>query len=176
MVTLPKNEMLSFRRLDLLREKQVKFDEEIKFTANDFADNTRLNEIRDCRVSGKAYFSEELDLFSVDLKISGIMIVPCAMTLRDVSYPFNTDMAMSFSFRAEGDDDVIFVKDKVELLPEIIKVITAEVPLRITAPGIKYQKGKNWEVISETAYLAEKKVNNPALAELAEYEFEDEEE
>ena len=168
--------MLSFTRLDLLREKQVEFDEEVTFTLNDFSGNERLNDLRDCKVSGKGYYTEDLELFSVKLQITGLMIVPCAVTLQAVEYPFATDTALSFSFKDDGDDEVIPVKDKIDLLPEILQVILAEVPLKVTIANVEYRKGKDWEVISEADYLAEKQENDPRLAKLAEYKFEDNEE
>ncbi len=163
--------MLDFLKRDLIYQNNVEFDEEVEFVSDIFKDNKLLNALKDIRVVGKGYYQNDLVLFTVSGKITGIMVVPCAISLVDVDYPFSADLAATYTFY-KGDDSVIEVKgDKIDLLPEVFQSIIYEVPLKVVANDAKYLKGKNWEVISESD--TQNKVIDPRLAKLKDYKFED---
>ena len=111
-----------------------------------------------------------------DLSITGVMIVPCSITLDDVEVSFHSESEEVFSFVKCEDADVHEAKgDVVELLPVIFQQILMEIPLKVVKPGIKeYPKGEGWKVIREEDLQEEKeKEIDPRLAKLREFKAED---
>jgi len=170
--------MLDFTRLELQRHNNVEFAEGLEFSAEIFDNDSRINGLKDVEVKGRGYYQEDLDLFAVNAEIKGTMLVPCAVTLVELEYPFTAEMAVTYTFQAKSDDNQIQVKKKlVDLKPEIFQTIMLEVPLKVTADNINYKKGENWEVIKESDYQTEvEKQRDPRLLKLKDFKFEDEEE
>ena len=176
---LPRKTMLTFTKAELSRNSYVEFKEELEISPVAFQTNTRINATKKLKVKGNGYYEAGLDIFVVNAKISGIMLVPCAISFKEIEYPFHSKLAITYCFSENKEEDFITVKDEtVELLPEIFQAIMVEVPLKLIAKDIDYPKGENWEVIKESDYLALSKTEtDPRLAILKEYVFlEDEEE
>lgn len=171
---------LKFTKSQLLRapNQQVELQENIEFEASTFAKFERIRGLKDVQLVGKGYFDVRLDLFSLSCTISGVMVVPCAVSLEDVDYPFTTEMNVTYSFHKLTDDqgDMVVTKgDVVEVLPEVFAAILMEVPLKVVKPGVVYPKSDHWEVISEAEYQRQKsKELDPRLAKLKEFVSNDE--
>lgn len=73
---------------DLLQSNSgnVSFDEDIEIDASAFANNSRINSVKDVHVSGHGYLDEEENRFYVQLNVSGTMIVPDAITNEEIEY------------------------------------------------------------------------------------------
>lgn len=162
---------------DLLQSNSgnVSFDEDIEIDASAFANNSRINSVKDVHVSGHGYLDEEENRFYVQLNVSGTMIVPDAITNEEIEYPFETDSDETYVFEEVDEDGVRFVTNEViELLPAIIDDIMLEVPLQVTnASENDYPSGDGWRVITEEEYQKSQGQRiDPRLAKLKEFKEE----
>lgn len=113
----------------------------------------------------------------VDFNVKGQMILPCAVSLEDVDYPFSIDSSVVFAFyKPSVDEEVIEVKrDKVELTPVVIQEIMMEVPMRVVKEGATLKNsGNGWKVLSEEDAKQDEDYIDPRLAKLKDY-FKDKE-
>lgn len=154
----------------------INIEDTISFEPEVFAKMHQIRGLQDVTVSGNIHYDTESDRVFADLDISGVMIVPCSITLEDVEYDFHTKSLEVFSFEKSDDEDVHEVKgDVVELLPVIFQLILMEVPLKVVKKGLKqYPKGDGWEVVKEEDYEKAKSDEiDPRLAKLKEFKLED---
>lgn len=90
----------------------------------------------------------EMDEVMADLKISGEFILGCAVTLEDVTYPFDINLDESL-----GNFDDIYNQNKqtFDILPFIWGDIVANVPIRVVKEGCENLQlsGDGWELVSE---------------------------
>ena len=74
------------------------FEEEITFPTEMFESYNQINGLKDVKVSGTGNLDTRDKRLYVDLNIKGTMILPCALTLEDVDYPFDIDSTEVFTF------------------------------------------------------------------------------
>ncbi|MDH6366051.1 YceD family protein [Breznakia blatticola] len=171
--------IVKWSKNDLLNTKDgvISFQEDLTFPKETFAKIHQLRDLKDVHVEGSLDYDGKSDLVTVDMEISGEMILPCAITNEDVPYPFDIEPTEVFAFRKVDDtEDLHEAKgDVIELLPIIFQDIMMEVPLKVVKDDIKeYPKGEGWEVISESDYQKRKKDEvDPRLAKLAEFKIEE---
>ena len=86
----------------------------------------------------------------VDLKVTGKMVMKCAISNENVDYVFEDTDSLSFSFdKLDDDSDIIFAKGNVvDILPCVWQLIVVNVPLKVVKDGAKLAniKGKNWKI------------------------------
>ena len=95
------------------------FEEEITFPSEMFEKYAHINGLKDVIVSGTGNLDTRDKRLYVDLNIKGTMILPCALTLEDVDYPFDIDSTEVFSFeKPDPLEDVHEAKkDVVDFTP-----------------------------------------------------------
>ena len=170
---------MKWSKTEVLRSagETLAFDEEISFAPSTFEGNDRLRRLENIHVSGVGNMDLNSHRFVVHLNISGDMIVPCAITLEEVTVPFNTEADEVFAFEKVENEDAIEVKgEQVELMQSVFQLIMMEVPLKVVKPGLKdYPKGQGWEVLTEAEYEHQKQHKiDPRLAKLKDYKPKDE--
>lgn len=114
----------------------------------DFSDVVKNHdEIRDLskiKVTGTGQLQGKKVVFN--LTIEGTMILPCALTLEDVEYPFSIDTVEIFvldsALYEEGEDEILVTGTSVELAPVIWQNIMLEKPLRVVKEGAHEQLKK----------------------------------
>ncbi len=133
----------------------------------DILKNTDIRSISPVKVSGFIYNNEEeLDL---EVVVSGVMVLPCARTLKDVERPFSIEINESID---ENDDKYLkIIQNRLDIFPIIWQYILVDVPLRVLHPDAKEEPiyGNGWCLITEDDT---KEVIDPRLAKLKEYEKE----
>ena len=77
-----KNELIN------LKDKNFTFSTKLEFHPDEFSNYHNLNSLKDINVFGKAYFEDTLLTLTLNLDVTGIMLVPCAITLKEIEYPF----------------------------------------------------------------------------------------
>lgn len=169
---------MKWSKAELLQAPNVTidFDDNLSFEPAVFAKMHQIRGLQDVTVSGNIHYDTESERVFADLEISGVMIVPCSISLDDVEYEFHTKSLEVFSFDKTNDEDVHEVKgDVVELLPVIFQLILMEVPLKVVKEGLKqYPKGDGWEVVKEEDYVKSKQNDiDPRLAKLKEFKLKD---
>ena len=169
---------MKWARNELLKasHKVISFDESLSFPKEALANFPQIRSLQEVNVSGDLHYEPREERVYVHLEIDGIMVVPCAITMEDVEYPFSCESDEVFSFLKEKGDDIHECKgDVVELLPVIFQLILMEVPLKCVKEGLKeYPKGDGWEVVKEEDYVKEAKDEiDPRLAKLREFKIDE---
>ena len=109
--------------------------------------NTDIRKLENLHVSGEISVDYDDDI-NFNINISGRMILPCAVTLVDVPYDFNTNIEENI-----GKFEKIYKNNKnsLEISPILWENIVLEIPIRVVSKDIKPSNtsGDGWELISE---------------------------
>ncbi len=158
--------------LSSLKDGSVVIDEDLSLSAEQFNLPLRLRKLSDVVVEGQGQFDREHQLFYVSGVVSGLMIVPCAITLEDIEYPFESPFNAVYSFDPTEDEGVLLaVDDTVDVMDVVFDEILSEIPLKVVKEGLsEYPRGEGWEVVREDEYEAAKKQEpDPRLVKLKEF-------
>ena len=77
------------------------------------------------------------------------MVLPCAITLKPVDYPFSTEINGQLDELLVENDKKF--KNTIDILPIIWENILMEIPMRVVSPNAKPEKlkGEGWQFITE---------------------------
>ena len=167
---------MKWQRNELLRERVIKFSDDVVFETNIFTKNPLIRGLRDVLAKGEVQYNQVQDIVDVTMDVSGIMICPCAITLEDVDVEFNIEIDEVFSFKHAEEFDAIKIKgDQLDLAPLVFESILQEVPLKVVKEGeIIYPKGKGWEITTEKDFeKSRKEAFDPRLEVFKNFKFED---
>ena len=159
------------------KDGRFSFDEMLTFPDEMFHNLSQINGLKDVNVTGLGRLDMKNRQLYVDFTIKGQMILPCAVSLENVDYPFTIDSSTVFAFyKPEEDEDVIEVKrDTVDLTPIVFQEIMMDVPMRIVKEGATLKtKGNGWKVLNEEDIQQDEDYIDPRLAKLKDY-FKDKE-
>ena len=113
----------------------------------DYYKNTDIRKLKNLHVSGEVSVDYD-DYINLNVKITGRMILPCAITLNDVPYDFTSEIEENI-----GKFEEIYKNNKnlLEISPILWENIVSEVPIRVVKDEYKNfkQSGNGWEVISD---------------------------
>ncbi len=159
------------------KDGRFEFEETITFPSDIFHNLSQINGLKDVFVSGNGRLDMKHQQLFVDFSVKGQMILPCAVSLEDVDYPFEIDSSVIFAFyKPQEDEDYIEVKrDTVDLTPVIFQEIMMEIPMRVVKDGATLKtEGRGWKVLSEDDKGDDEDYIDPRLAKLKDY-FKDKE-
>ena len=130
----------------------------------DMLKNTDIKKISPVKVDGFILNNEET--YELDINVSGVMILPCARTLKDVEYPF--DININEKLEENDDNSLEIIQNRLEIFPIVWQNILVDVPLRVLAPDAKEEslEGDGWRLITEDN---DKEEIDPRLAKLKDY-------
>ena len=131
-------------------------DEDINF-ASDYYENTDIVRLEDIHINGDIYYNLS-DEIEINLKVTGKMVLNDAITLEEITYPINIDIAETLDKCAKYYKNEQNTLDKLEFLWENIVL---EIPISLTNNSGVNLKGEGWELNRE-----EKDEINPELAKL----------
>ncbi len=112
---------------------------------------TDLLELDNVHIEGEITLNALKELY-LNLVVSGVMVLPCAVTLKPVHYPFNividgdlTDIDENYD---ENDKKHI---NSIDILPIIWENILMEIPMRVVSEDAKLEKtsGDGWRLITD---------------------------
>ena len=142
--------------------KVIEVDEVANFNKEDIKKADMLD-LKDVKVTGQIS-KNNLDSYNVYLKVSGEMILPCAITLKPVNYPFNIEIDEIFSEDAsEMSKKIKKFENTIDILPIVWENILMEIPMRVVSPDASLEKveGNGWKLVTEDSEF-----ENPELAKL----------
>ncbi len=145
-----------FSRID----KEVSVDEIYSFTELEGTGVTSID-----NVSIKGYI--KLNALSepyLNLDIEGVMVIPCAITLKPVEYPFSIKIEGDLEEIADDNPEkYINSKNSLDILPIIWENILMEIPMRVVSEGADdvALEGDGWKFIT-----GNEKVENSELSKL----------
>ena len=151
---------------------KFEFEEGLTFPSEVFDQYAQINDLKDIIVSGTGNLDLKDKRLYVDLNIKGTMILPCAMTLENVDYPFEINSTEVFAFdKLSALEDVHEVKkDIVDLTPVVFENIMLEVPMRVVKDDARIKsEGKGWKILDSSASDKNEEYIDPRLAKLKDY-------
>ena len=126
----------NFNRLDL--------DDDFTIS-EEYYQNTEIRSIKNLHIKG--IIRIELDEIMADIIVTGTFVLPCAITLEDVEYNFETNIDDSIG---NFEDFYNNNKNSLDILPFIWENIVSEVPMRVIKEGVKSHNisGDGWQLVS----------------------------
>ena len=138
-------------------EKRLIIDEILVYN-QEFLDNTDIISISPVSVKGEVTKNDIGDL-ELNINVTGELVLPCAVTLKPVKYPFSFELNEIITEKNENN----LKKDinTLELKPYLWENILVEIPLRIVSEDAyeKEYKGDGWQLINEDTKKENR--NNP---------------
>ena len=125
---------------------------------------TDIRKISPVKVEGFISYNDEE--YELDVRVTGVMTLACARTLKDVEYPFDIEINEKLDENEENSLEI--VQNSLEIFPIIWQYILVDVPLRVLHPDAKEEslEGDGWRLITEDE---KKEVIDPRLAKLKDY-------
>ena len=146
-------------------DKYINIDLTYSFSKEEL-EGTDLLSLNDVKIKGEIT-KNAIDDIMIHLNVSGIMELPCAITLQSVNYPFEVEIEGSKEeLTDEQAENVKKDENTLDIFPIIWENILMEIPMRVVSPGAEDKltnlQGDGWKVITED----EKEEINPELAKL----------
>lgn len=153
--------------VDLLRlqngiDKKVKINETYSFP-KEMLEVAGVSKLDDAHIEGEITLDAIGEVY-LSLEVSGVMIIPCAITLKPVSYPFDIVIEGPLSeFQDSDEENAKKFVNSLDILPIIWENILVEIPMRVVSddadPSLMH--GDGWCMITD-----EEEHPNPGLAGL----------
>ena len=142
-------------------EKVVPIDITYSFSKEQIK-GTDLLKLDDVKIIGELH-KNVLGNIVLSVDVSGVMILPCAVTLKPVDYPFSLVIDDEIEKLYENiEEKSINLQNTIDILPIIWENILMEIPMRVVSPDAENIKlsGDGWKLVTD-----EDNKNNP-LSEL----------
>ena len=134
------------RRLNSNIDNCVPIDLDYHFSKEELSGTELLD--CNCKITGEIYKSV-MDELAVNLCIKGIMVLPCAVTLKPVDYHFNIEIDNEICEILDNFDKNY--QNTIDIFPIIWENILMEIPMRVVSEDAKDYKieGDGWKLITE---------------------------
>jgi len=143
-------------------DEYIDIDEYYTFNES-YLSKTDLLRLDNVHISG-SITKDNLDNLILSLKIEGVMVLPCSVTLEPVDYPFTVELEDNLEeLLKEMDENPQKLEKTIDILPIIWENVLMEMPMKVTSPKAKDIKmsGDGWKIVTE-----EKMEINPELEKL----------
>ena len=146
-------------------EHFIPIEEEYSFSKEQLK-GTDVISLDDMKVVGEIT-KDAIDNIYLNVDVSGTLVLPCAITLKPVDYPFNIKIEGNIDELVEENEKSV-KKDEntLDILPIIWENILMEIPMRVVSKGAEEElsnlEGNGWKVITEE----DNGEINPELAKL----------
>lgn len=143
-------------------QSQIEIDEVYSFS-KDILDGTDIMSLDDVNIKGYIT-SNSVDDYDLDVNVSGVMVLPCSLTLKPVNYRFETKIEGNIDkLLGEINETLKKNQNSIDILPIIWENILMEIPIRVVSDDSANLKleGEGWKLITES----EKRLN-PELQKL----------
>lgn len=144
-------------------DKYIDIDLTYSFSKEELA-GTDLLSLNNIKIKGEIT-KNALDDIIINLKVDGVMELPCAITLKPVNHHFSFEINDSIDeIESEMQENIKKDENTLDILPIIWENILMEIPMRVVSPGSSLENahGDGWKVITDE----EKDEINPELAKL----------
>ena len=155
-----------FELLELKNNIVDKIDIDISYDfSKEQLEGTDIRKLDNVKING--YINKNLlGDYMLNLNVDGKMILPCALTLKDVIYPFSFEINGEINKIVEEIDE--FSKNfenSIDIFPIIWENILMEIPMKVVSEDARDLKmeGNGWKLITEEDDHEE---INPELAKL----------
>ena len=131
-------------------EEYTTIDLSYSFSKEELKDSEIL-ELNDVKIYG-TISKNSLNDYYLDLEISGIMVLPCAVTLKPVNHDFNIKISDNLNeLLSEIDKNIKKVENLLDIFPIVWENILMEVPMRVVSSEVSDVplEGNGWKFIKE---------------------------
>lgn len=127
-------------------EEYTPIDLIYSFTKEELQDS-EIMELSNVKVVGDITY--HLDMFHLQVTVSGTMILPCSVSLKPVEYPFSFEI--DEDFEEDLQENLKNVQNSLDILPIIWENILMEIPMRVVSSDLSDVKtsGDGWKLITE---------------------------
>lgn len=142
---------------DLIRlnnniEKTIPVNETYSFSLDELS-GTDLLKLDDVQINGEM-FKNSLGNIELNADVEGVMVLPCAITLKPVDYPFSINISGELvELFEEFDENQINFQNTIDILPIIWENILMEIPMRVVSDEAKNtdinMSGDGWKFVTE---------------------------
>ena len=150
---------IDLTRLNNDIDKKIKVDTYYKFNKEEMQGTDLVR--CDCSVKGVIKKNSLKDIV-LDLTLEGVMIIPCAITLKPTEYPYNIKIQGTLSEILNKNEEIF--TNTLDIFPIIWENILMEIPMRVVSEGAEDLeiKGDGWKLVTD-----DEETSSP-LAELEE--------
>lgn len=144
--------------------KSIEFDQDVNIP-KEMLEQSDLLEINHVHVTGKIYF-DAISEYVLEAKITGVMVLPCAITLKPVEQAFEVEVnGLLEALQQEIDENAKKIENSIDILPIIWENILMEIPMRVVSEGSEELelKGDGWKLVTPEE---RKEKINPELEKL----------
>ena len=148
-------------RLNNNIDKNIEINTTYSFSKEEL-EGTDLLKLDNVKIVGELH-KNVLGNIVLSVDVSGVMILPCAITLKPVEYPFSLIIDDEIEKLYENiEEKSINLQNTIDILPIIWENILMEIPMRVVSPDAENIKlsGDGWKLVTD-----EDNENNP-LSEL----------
>ena len=131
-------------------DRKVIIDDYYSFTKEQLS-ATDVESLDNVHVEGEITLNA-IDEIYLSLEVSGVMVIPCAITLKPVDVPFDIIIEGDLSeIHEESQENAEKSLNSLDILPIIWENILMEIPMRVVSPDadITKMKGDGWRVITD---------------------------
>ena len=140
-----------FMNIDLTRlnndiDKEVNIDTHYSFSKEEM-EGTDLIECN-CDIKGVITKNSLKDII-LDLSVKGVMVIPCAITLKPTEYPYNIQIKGTLSEILNKNEEIF--TNTLDIFPIIWENILMEIPMRVVSPDAEDIKleGEGWRLVTD---------------------------
>ena len=146
--------------------KSIQVNEIYSFTLDELK-GTDLLKLDDVKIEGEI-IKNSLGNIELNVYVEGVMVLPCAITLKPVNYPFSIEISGEIDELMENfDEKERNFQNSIDILPIIWENILMEIPMRVVSEETKNsdikREGNGWK------FVTEEEENKSPLSELMEY-------
>ena len=139
-------------RLNNNIDKFVSIDETYTFTQDELM-GTDLLKLEDVKITGEL-FKNSLGNIELNVDVEGVMVLPCAITLKPVDYPFLITISGEIEELMENmEENERNFQNTIDILPIIWENILMEIPMRVVSEDVEDKdlklSGDGWKFITE---------------------------
>lgn len=142
-------------------DKNILIDTTYSFSKEEMQ-GTDLLKLDNVKIVGELH-KNVLGNIVLSVDVSGVMVLPCAITLKPVDYPFSLVIDDEIEKLYENiEENKVNLQNTIDILPIIWENILMEIPMRVVSPDAEDIKlsGDGWKLVTD-----EDNKNNP-LSEL----------
>lgn len=143
-------------------DSTLEINESITFPKQEL-EKSGILDIKDLKVEGFLSKNNQ-DEYILNVRLKGILVLPCAVSLKPVDYQINTKIEGNvYEMLEETLKNYKKTEKTIDILPIIWENVLMEIPIRVVSDDLSdiKTKGNGWELVT-----GEKEEINPELAKL----------
>lgn len=112
---------------------------------------TDIEELNNVKITGDIT-KNSIDGLYIDMDIKGVMILPCAITLKPVNYPFQVHISGNLDeIMKEIDENAKKIENTLDIFPIVWENILLEIPMKVVSDEASSLplKGEGWQFITD---------------------------